>query len=484
MYRFPADYAGSKLCWRGDVLWPSADGHFQPVRHAAMACRTLNDADIGREIFAAAIKPGSLAMTLHPPAGVEARLLAIDAAALLAVIALLVLLVRVRPADTIRPFVLIGLALIVIAVIDASFIGGWRPMDGGDDGLFYTGVGRRILEHLVHGDIMAALAGGENVYYYGGPGLRYFRALEMILFGDTNLGYLSLVLLTPIIVLGLFKRFLSDAFAWRLALVFTIVPVGEVFGSSFLDYAKWAARGFADPAAHILLVWGVLTVVGAREGPPNRVANAAAGALLMALAVFTKPIVAPMAGIVLGGAGLAALVTGQWRRVAGLCIGFLPVLLMPLHNWVFGHVFVLFSTNANLPILLVMPPSAWLAALSELLHLDFSGAHLHAALAQIGGWLSGPGEQLAFIPFNAAAVAVVAYVTLRGRDFDPWLRLIGGAVLAECVVDLIYVPTPRYYFGMWLLSAVIVAAALERWLLPWLSDRGWRMGAAAGLENR
>ena len=114
MYQFPADYAGSNLCWRGDVLWPSADGHYQPLRHAEMACRTLSEADVGRQIFAAAIRPGSLAMTLHPPAGVEARLIAGKAAALLAVIALLVLLVRVRPADTIRPFVLIGLALIVI----------------------------------------------------------------------------------------------------------------------------------------------------------------------------------------------------------------------------------------------------------------------------------------------------------------------------------------------------------------------------------
>ncbi len=39
-----------------------------------------------------------------------------------------------------------------------------------------------------------------------------------------------------------------------------------MFGSSFLDYAKWAARGFADPAAHILLVWGVLLVGGAPNG--------------------------------------------------------------------------------------------------------------------------------------------------------------------------------------------------------------------------
>ncbi len=478
MHRFPADYTGSHLCWRGDVLWPDADGRYQPIRHASMACRTVNEADVGRQIFAVAIKPGSLAMTLHPPASIEARLIAGKVAALLAVIALLVLLVRVRAGDTIRPFVLIGLALIVIAVIDASFIGGWRPMDGGDDGLFYTGVGRQILQHLVHGDIMAALAGGENVYYYGGPGLRYFRALEMILFGDTSLGYLSLVLLMPIIVLGLFKRFLPDKFAWPLVLIFTIIPVGEVFGSSFLDYAKWAARGFADPAAHILLIWGVLVVVGARVGPPNRAANAAAGALLMALAVFTKPVVAPIAGIVLGGAGLAALATGQWRRVAGLCIGFLPFFMMPLHNWYFGHQFVLLSTNADQPTLLVMPPSAWLAALSELAHLNFSGTHLQTALTQIGMWLSGPGEKLAFIPFNAAAVGVVAYVTLRGHDFDPWLRLIGAAVLAECVVDLIYIATPRYFFGMWLLSAVVVAVFLAQRLLPWAEKAGWLKGPA------
>ena len=254
-----------------------------------------------------------------------------------------------RPADTIRPFVLIVLALIVIAIIDASFIGGWRPMDGGDDGLFYTGVGRLILEHLVHGDILAALSGHESVYYYGGPGLRYFRALEMFFFGDTNLGYLSLVLLLPLIVLGLFKRFLTDNFAWPMTLIFTVVPVGEIFGSTLprlrqMGGARLCRSGRAYPA-------GVGRAGGGRcaRGPPNRVANAAGGALLMALAVFTKPIVAPMAGIVLGGAGLAALWTGQWRRVAGLCVGFTPVLLMPLHNWYFGHQFVLLSSNANLP---------------------------------------------------------------------------------------------------------------------------------------
>ena len=330
-----------------------------------------------------------------------------------------------------------------------------------------------FLQHLVHGDILAALKGNESVYYYGGPGLRYWRALEMIVFGDTNLGYLSLVLLLPMIVLGLFKRFVSDGFAWRLALVFVAVPVGELFGSSLLDYAKWAARGFADPAAHILLLWGVLVVVAPRDGATDRFGRAAGGALLLALAVFTKPIVAPIPGIVLAGAALAALYQKQWLRIAGLCIGFVPVLAMPLHNLYFGHEAVLLSSNSCLPGTCVMPPSAILSALGELARLDFGGTYLHRAAGQIVAWLSEPSETPASIPFNIVGVVIVFYVTVRGRDFDPWLRLIGAAVLAEYAVDFVYVATPRYYFEMWLLSVVIVAAFIEQRLPGWLDKRGW-----------
>ncbi len=473
MHRFPADYAGASLCWRGAMLWPQGGGHYLPLRHETFACRALTPADVGQQIFGVSIKPNSLAMTLNPPAGVEARLLLLELATLIAVGLLLILLVRAKPRNLLRAFVLIALSLVVIAVIDASFIGGWRPMDGGDDGLFYTGTGRLILQHLLHGDIAAALTGGENVYYYGGPGLRYWRALEMIVFGDTDLGYLSLVLALPLILLGLYKRFLTDTFAWRLALIFVAVPIGEIFGTTLLDYAKWAARGFADPAAHILLIWGVFVLVPPRAGAQDRVGAAFGAAFLMALAVFTKPIVAPIAGVMLAGAGLAALYQGQWRRIAGLCIGFLPVLAMPLHNWVFGHRLVLLSSNAGLPGLLVMPPSAWLAALAELARLDFAGAHLHRALAQIGAFLSGPGDQLAFVPFNAAAVAIVVYVTLRGRDFDPWLRLIGAALLAEYAVDFVYLATPRYFYEMWLLTAVVAAAFIERRLPAWTHAHGW-----------
>jgi hypothetical protein len=387
---------------------------------------------------------------------------------------LIVVLVRLKARRTILPFLVIGLAMLVIVINDASFLGGVRPFDRGDDGLFYDGVGRVILQKFLARDIYGALEGGEKVFYYGGPGLRYFRALEHVVFGESYLGYLSLVLLLPFLTYALARRFLPERWALAFVLIFTAIPVGELFGSTFIDYAKWAARGFADPAAQILLLWGLWVIVGPREGGGPRVAVAVGGALLFALAVFTKPIVAPIAGIVLAGAGLAALAQRQWRRLGGMCIGFLPVLVMPLHNWYFGHAFVLLSSNARLPGTYVMPPSAYLSALGELLRLNFSGAYLHQAVVQIGAWLSEPSQSLASIPFNVAAAAIVVYVTVRGRDFDPWLRLIGGAVLAEYVVDMIYAATPRYFFEMWLLTALIVVVFVARRLPGCMQKPSWQ----------
>jgi hypothetical protein len=478
MYKFPADYIGARLCWRGDVLWQRADGHYQALSHQSMDCRDMTAADVGRPIYGVGIDTRALAMKLVAPAGVSTRLILGSVLRIAAVLAVLILLVRVRWRAIAPVFALVALAAAVVAVDDASFLGGWRPMDGGDDGLFYTGVGREILEQLLAGHIGEALKGGESVFYYGGPALRYLRALEMVVFGDTNLGYLSLVLFMPVIVWRLFARFLDETFAWRLALLFTVLPLGEIFGTSFFHYAKWAGRGFADPVMHICLLWGILVIAGQRRETERAVA-ALGGAFLLALAVCTKPVVAPTAGIILTGAGLMGLYRGQWARAVALCIGFSPVLLMPLHNWVFGHQFVLLSTNANLPSLQVMPPAAWLAALGELATLHWGGAELHRAVVQLGDWLSGPSGLKVFIPLHAAAVATVVWVALRGRSFDPWLRIIAVAVIAEYGAALFYAATARYFFSMWFLTLLVVLAVIARKLPAFLDRHGYKRSREA-----
>jgi hypothetical protein len=464
MVRFPADFTGSRLCWRGLLLWETDAGRFEPLRSAELDCRAIQSADAGRMIFGVGIA-APLEMHLKPRLAIRLHRALDFGLAMLAAVAILLLLVRVRTAAMALPLTLVGLALLIIVPVDASFIGGWRPFDGGDDGLFYESIGRKIVQHALAGDYRQALEGGEAVYYYGGPGLRYLRALERFLFGDTSLGYLSLMLVLPLVMFAAFKRFFTPRAALGLALIFIAVPVGMLFGSTYIHYVKWAARGFADPAAAALFIAGLVVLVGRDSAGPNgRFAPALGAGFLFALALWVRPNLAPAAGILLGGAGLAALWQWQVARVVGLCIGFLPVLGMALHNWVFGHVFVLFSSNATIAEAVPMPPSAYVAAAGELLRLDLAGQHVRMWLLQWARWLAGPSESFLMIPLNAAAIIVLIRVAAL-RAFDPWLRLIAIAALVQHTVAWFYLSADRYYYLVWFLTLLVCAV--------WVHDEGF-----------
>lgn len=471
MIRLPQAFVGGELCWRGELMWEGADEHFS--LWTGDGCRVIEPADAGRRIVGVAIKPDTLAMRLTPPWPVWWLQVANGALPPVAAFFLIVALVRFRARWLILPAVLIGFSLAVIAIDDASMIGGVRPFDGGDDGLFYDGYGRLILQKLLSGDVSGFLEGGEKVFYYGGPGLRYFRALEHIVFGESYLGYLSLILLLPFLALSLFRRFLPERWSLALIFIFVAIPVGMIAGTSFANYVKWAGRGFADPAAYILFIAGLVVIVGAKPmGPNGKFAPAVFGALLLALGIFMKPIVAPAAAVLLGCAGLSALFLKQWPRLAGLCIGFLPVFSMALHNWYFGHAFILFSANAGNADLLVMPPSVYASAAREVLTFDFSGGYALRALRQVADWLSGPAESYAAIPLNAAAVAVLVYVVVRGRPFDPWLRVIGASALAQHGVALFYnAAIARYHYLDWFLTMLVVVVFMQGIGFDWLRRR-------------
>lgn len=462
MARLPAAYAGGQVCWRGEIMWEGADQHF--TRWPDGGCRTIESQDAGRRVFGIAVAPETLAMDVKPPWTVWVGNIAADVLIGIAVFALLLLLVRVKARQLLLPAVLIALAVMVIAIDDASFLGGVRPFDGGDDGLFYDSVGRNILQYALNGDWYDALRGGESVFWYGGPGLRYMRALDHVIFGETYLGYLSLVLVFPFVLLALFRRFLTERWALLLVLLFVAVPAGALFGTTFVQYAKLASKGFADPAAYIVFLCALLPLMS------DRVLAKFFGALLLALAIFLKPIVAPAAAVLMAGAGLAALSRRQWARLAALCIGFLPVFSMALHNWVYGRVFVLFSANAQDSNLLVMPLSAYVTAMRELLHGDVGGAG--RVLTQLANWLSGPAESYWTIPLNAAGVGILIYVVARGRRFDPWLRLIGAAALAQHTVAFFYsASVGRYHYLSWILTMLVAMPFLHEVAIEWLIRR-------------
>lgn len=184
-----------------------------------------------------------------------------------------------------------------------------------------------------------------------------------------------------------------------------------------------------------------------------------------------KPIVVLAAAVMLGGAGLAALYWRRWRRLAGMCVGFLPVFAMALHNYIFGGVFVLFSSNVGTASHTPMPPSAYLSAARQLLSADVGGAYVHQGVLQFAYWLAGPSQLFAMIPLHAAAFGILLYVASSRRGFDPWLRLMALAAMIQHIPAFFYAPTPRYYFLAWLLTALVCMAWVKDIGLPLISSR-------------
>jgi hypothetical protein len=471
MFSFPAAFVGSQLCWRGTVLWEGADQRFTPLPRSDGACRELAPADVGKRIFGLGIaRDAPLAMRLQPTAGIRLLQLYQPALALLVVVALLFLLLRWHPRRLVLPLTLVGLSLLVMTANDATLLGGLRPFDGGDDGLVYDGWSRVMAQRLLAGDIIGALQGLEPVFNFT-PGSRYLRTVEHFFSGETYFGYVSLLLLLPLLVFCLFRRYFAARTALAAALIFIAIPAGALFGSTFYLYVKHAAHGYGDTAAAVLFLAGIITLIGrSRRGPSARFVPAFGAALLFAVAVCVRPNLAIGAAILLGGAGLAALWQRQDWRLAGLCIGFLPVFSMALHNWYYGGVFVLFSRHTGIAAAMPMPPQAYLAALWDLLRLDFGSGDLARGALQLRRLLVGPSESVAMIPVHAAALVTIVRVLLS-RRYDGWLRLVAAAALGLYTPALFFIYSDRYQILAWLLTLLICFVWMRDEGLPWLDRR-------------
>jgi hypothetical protein len=235
-------------------------------------------------------------------------------------------------------------------------------------------------------------------------------------------------------------------------------------------------------------------VVPPRSCEPPGVPRLFAAGILFAAATFCRPNLLLASGVMVAGAGVMWLWQRRLVRAVALAAGFCMLAVSPLHNYVFGHAFVPFTTSVNLPQTLLMPPLDYVRALGELLTLDFTGDYVGRAVVQLGHWLSGPQDWLATVPLHAFGVATLLRVSLFGARFDPWLRLIALATLIQHGIGICYINFVRYNLGTWLLTLLVAAVWLQGEGLVVLEKRlprfceTWRRNAlvrriAAGVDD-
>ena len=458
MYQFPPDYAGSRLCWQGELLWEGADGRFDRLSHEQPDCVDLAANALGRRIFALSIRPSPpLEISLAAPASVRLTLVVRDVLALGGVLGLVALLLPLEIRRLALPALWLALGLAgVILVAEPAFLAGFRGFAGGDDGLTHEGLGRLIARALMASDWSGALAGGEPVFYFM-PGLRFVRAVENIVFGDTNYLYLAVLVAWPALVFVAARTILPVAWAVAAALLLNL-PLGSHVDGSFVEMLKPALQGYPDPmgAAALLASYAVLVA-----GPADtlRARRMLGGALLAALAVALRPnlllaVIVMMATVALpvwrnrGAAGLAAMIGGL-----------APLLLIPLHNWVFGHQLVLFTSSVDTAFTLPTPPATYARAIAALLQGDFESTDIARVGAQLADWLAGSGSGRRHVGLNAILLVPLAAAFAAGPTR---LRLLARMALAQHAALLFFHPFYRYAALAWLMTWLVDVALLQR----------------------
>jgi SAM-dependent methyltransferase len=461
---------GGEVCWRGQTLWEGEDGKFSLVDHAKPSCRKISEQDEGKRLFALAIAPDkTLALTVSPNLGKRLALWLKAGLRIFGVLAVLLALVRIQSVDQL--LLPVGAAVstfLTTAVIAPGFLTGFMTQHGGNDGLTHESFGFDISQAIARGDMTAALRGDENIFFFM-PGLRYLKGLEDLLFGDTNFGLLLCTIFIPVFLYYLLRRMLPLRWSVWLIVIFMFTPIFERMGFAQFLYVREMAKGFPEPvgygaflAALALVAWSVPV---RNAAPPLSPMPAVLIGLALALSVAMRPNLALAAALLLLMVGAWLLLERRWKEFVALGLGFAPILLIAWHNWYFGGKFVPLTSAAFISATFITPPSIYLAALGEVLRLDFGGE----SLARVGRHLHNWNKATDF--YRLIALFAVPWV-LTARRYPLALKGLAVIALSMQAVLLFYLPTGRYAYLAWLLVFIIAAVVVQQELLAWLA-RKW-----------
>lgn len=456
-----AQSVGSSLCWTGDVFWGERDG-FQHYPSRDRACRRIKTADVGHRVFAVSARPEyplSVQLELSP------RLRAFRALRIVSIVACvscllllsfwgesLALLHRLWPY-----FLVVGLAVLSIPPSELRTFSGYPNYLGGSDGLTYESFGRQIVKLTMSGDLIGALRGSEDVFYFM-PGLRYLIALSKPIFSDTGLFQLAAIVLLPVSLFSLMRVF------WPLWGCIALVAVFQLPFDGVLSNLGWQSKpyrdlallGYAEPMGYALFLGGLALLLGneARRSSFEIVL----GQILLAVSVAVRPnLVIPWALVL----AYFALANVARRRIAPLlaaAAGATPVLLVPLHNMFYGGEVVPFTSSTFHPFHYAMPLSEYWRAFAAAFLSGDDVESLERVRAHLAAWMP-QGWSVLFLSALPLSLAVPRFVPER---FSWKFSAVAAAALGMHGLTLLIRAEARYGYLAWALTFFLgVALVVE-----------------------
>ena len=459
-YDLPPNVQGGKVCWQGYMLWKfSGEAKFSPLFAPSLQCKEISPG--GAQVFAFSFAPSlPLKIDLELPFDLEMAGFFEKTGILLCVLFILLMTVTCKEYKHLFfPSLSVGATLMTLVLLKKSSLLGEYPIYwGGGDGLTHEGLGRLIAQALFEGKYLEALKGGEEVFYFM-PGLRYFRALEKIFFGDTNYGYVLFLCFFPLIVKSFLESILEKKWAQGLLVAFLFLPLFERFGFAHYLYVQQVQNGHAETLGYGLFLAALALILKNKDQvKPYFWAH-----LLFILSLFMRPNLAIPAAIFSSFTLGRMLVLQPFKRVMLAYSSFLVFFLMLLHNWYFGAQWVLATSAAFIPDNFPASPLEYWHSMQDLLQGRFDSPALRSVKDQLYSWNKISDS------YRLLGLAAVMYYAFKGRQ-EYFLRALAFTTLGSQILLLFFVNSGRYGYLAWFLTFTFLMLYLQEQAFPYFKN--------------
>ena len=442
MFEVPKKLVDSSICWKGNIFWEKEFKKFNKYTNHVLECKKINENDLSKKIYIVNASDNT-EVKINKNLFLKSFEIIDKILLLFTIIIILFLNLKFNYKIYLYSFLYLTAYILILFFINKQLFYGFDIFPGGMDGMVYMTYSNIIYENLVNYNFYEALKGAEAVFYFPSS-LRYFWALGKFIFGESFYGYL----LIPFFYTGLIFYILRCLIGikWSLFLTFT-----NFFTNAFDGYALPNMKminhvnvGHAEPLAICFVLLGICLMFFLYSNKifnNSKFYNFLLGFVLF-IAASLRPNYLPTTFLLL----MFYIFYNFYNRASikiyiFSIIGFSFLLLIPIHNYIYGNAYVLLSSghshNTGVPL------SIYFKFFIDLLTLNYN-ENFNIIFNQVQRWIKP--QDIHYI----LSIIIMLFLIIKKNHY--FVKVICFLAFSQHLVLLIYEPEHRYAYLAWILT--------------------------------
>ncbi len=336
----------------------------------------------------------------------------------------------------------------------------------GLDGMAHYGYARIILTNFFTGNFWEAFKGVENTFYYM-PLLRYTNSVSMIFFGETILGSILIISLFSILIYKFLNLIIDKKLSKILSIVFLLIPIFEALGFTIINYIGFTVDGYGEGLAYFFLLLSVYLFLLNNKTNLHYFIIGFSSFLIIGLRpnylVFSFSLMFFYSIYLIYLHNFHQRIYDLKLKLFLMLFGSSFFFLFLIHNFIYSNEFVFLVERGNIDNSQKIKISDYLLLFKSIFSENFQLDLLKKIYHHFRNYIKL--YEFWFI------LTLINLIVVLFSKFDIKFRILSLSLLLMHGTFLLFLGTPRYSMGTWLISFLVFIYAFNTFYLPYLKAK-------------